>query len=433
MGKQAAAIDVETSATPSCNRVRRATNLAISVMFCVILAVPLFGTWLSDNRNDIVQFEQRHAAEFPALEYYPRFFGLIQTPTKRSLKAFPRAFETWFNDHLGFRRRFIQLFALARVTGLATQQIDRPTIGKESKSGVIIGREGQLFFCTDSRVWGDYRRTSPLNAQELAAWREVFETRGRWLAQRGIQYIVLVGPNAYSIYPEHMPRAITQPNVPSSFDRLAAELRSLDCVKLVDPRAALREAKTAHRTYFKADSHWNEYGAYVAYRSLMQCVAEDYPQAAPWELDRYTIEEKDCTGGDLARMIDSPLPLHDTQVHLAPRTPRSATVVLLPEQGDQIYRHVSSNPGAPLRSALVLHDCFFAPLIPHFAEHFKSVHYEGGDGQHFPIDLIERLHPTLVVQELVERRLMSLAPTNPSPLRSESPNQWAARPGDARR
>lgn len=427
-------MEAETRNASRRHPARRMADIVISVLFCAILVLPLLATCFSDNGEEIARLEQRFAAEFPKLDYLPRFGGLIYTPAKHSVKEFPRRFEKWFNDHLGFRRRFIQLFALARVTGLTPQQFGQLTVGKEPKSGAIIGREGQLFYCVDARIWGDYRRTTPLSQDELALWRRIFEERGRWLARRGIPYIVFISPNAYTIYPEFMPRSVMPPNLPSSFDRLIPELQSLENVHLVDPRAALLAAKPTRRTYYKADSRWNNYGAYIAYRELMQRIAETYPEAMPWEVDRFSIEEADCLSeGDLARMVDSPLPVYDTRVTLTPRQPRQASFVKLPSQGDEVKREVSSNPSAPLRSALVLHDCFFSSVMPYFGEHFQTVHYEGLDPIRFPVELIERLQPTVVVQQMVERRLVGARPENPSIIRIESQKQWANRPGDARR
>ena len=39
----------------------------------------------------------------------------------------------------------------------------------------------------------------------------VMEARRRWLADRGIGFIVMVGPNKQSIYPENLPRGWTMP------------------------------------------------------------------------------------------------------------------------------------------------------------------------------------------------------------------------------
>ena len=68
------------------------------------------------------------------------------------------------------------------------------------------------------------------------------------------------------------------------------------------------------------------------------------------------------------------------------------------------------NPNGELNRAVVLGDSFFWALEPFVSEHWQRVRYAWGAD--FPSELIEQERPELVVQEMVERRLMIYDPTS---------------------
>lgn len=71
---------------------------------------------------------------------------------------------------------------------------------------------------------------------------------------------------------------------------------------LIDMKAVLAEAELAdYPLYYRTHSTWSEYGAYLTYVTVMNYIAEKYPDAAPRGLDEFEIKEvKDALGGDLA-------------------------------------------------------------------------------------------------------------------------------------
>ncbi|HWB00853.1 MAG TPA: hypothetical protein VG713_20315, partial [Pirellulales bacterium] len=280
------------------------------------------------------------------------------------------------------------------------------------QSEVVLGRSGRLFLCC-RRTLDDFRRVKTLDDRMLDAWQAMLENRAKWLARRDIQYVVLACPNGQTIYPEHMPRSIKQLDRPSTFDQLIARLRAGGIVTVVDPRDELRAAKANREVYYRTDSHWNDYGAYLGYRLLMQQIARRYPAAAPTDLDRFTIDESDGPSfGNLAKMVDSPLLLRDHHVRLIPRWQSRARqkIVRRPQPGEdnQYFIHVATNPDATLGAAVVMCDSFFANVMPLFNEHFQTVHYYamGRHDKPLPTREIERLHPEVVVHEFVERALI---------------------------
>lgn len=388
---------------------RRADLLTVAV-FLLIVGVPPLMLFRSGVDELVRETERRQAAALPTLAFREgRLF-----PRTQSLEQFPRKFEAWFNDHLGFRRSWISLFNLAKMSGLTSSDVAQLSVGNSTGSSVLVGRDGWLFY-TGEHIIDDYRCTDPLTVAELDRWRRVLQERQRWLADRGIHYVVFVAPNKHTIYDEYLPRAVNRVGTQSRLDQLIETLDSSG-VEFVDIRPGLLEGKATHRTYHKTDTHWNDFGAYLGYRQVMNTVARWLPQAAPHPLAGFDISIVETEGDYLATLLYSPTAFREERVKLTPKSPRTAQFDVIDAAEGLPGSIVSINPQAPLGTAVFLGDSFGVAFAHYFSEHFRRVHYVG-DYEFVP-ELIEREQPVLVVQEYVERRLMRHQPKNPSSMQT---------------
>ncbi|WP_081880198.1 alginate O-acetyltransferase AlgX-related protein [Agrobacterium rubi] len=85
--------------------------------------------------------------------------------------------------------------------------------------------------------------------------------------RRGIPCIFMVGPAKWSIYPELLreiaPEGRSRPSVHDSIMNIAKDL------ELLDLRQVLMNGKKTAHTYSPRDSHWNGYGAYLAWQQMV--------------------------------------------------------------------------------------------------------------------------------------------------------------------
>lgn len=393
------------------HRVRAACQALLVASFLGLLVLPLAGLNRAGVDALIEQTERRRAAAFPQMEF--RWHGPLYFPKKQSLRVFPREFEAWFNDHVGLRREFIRAYNLAKVCGLTAEAFGRPAVGQAAQSPVIVGRDGWLFW-TGEFLLEDYRRTRPFTPEQLAAWRQTLVARRDWLARRGVKYVLFFAPNQQEIYSEHMPRAINRVGRQSRLDQLKAALEGTGIV-LVDPREALLAAKAREQTYHKTDTHWNEFGAFVGYRELCRELSGWFPELRPKPLDDFQVQARDAPGLYVATLIDSLVPFRERLVTLVPKQPREAQAQSVAPPADSRAAHVTRAPHAELGAAIVLHDSFMHLLGPFLSEHWQHMHFVWHDD--FPADylqpIIDRQHPQVLIQEMVERKLMRVEPANP--------------------
>jgi hypothetical protein len=397
-------------------RIRRVSaDRILVVVFLVVIALPMLGMLRRGAEDEIKQTERREAAAFPDVQYSRHV--LVPFPKKQSLREFPPGFEAWFNDRLATRGPLLQTYNLARVWGLVSGSFARPAVGQETQTPVIIGRDGWLFF-SGGRMADYHRGTHPFSEEELDTWVRVIRARRDWLRARRIRYVFVVAPNKCTIYPEFMPRSLNKVRDESRWDQLLARLRGPDGVDVVDLRPALRQAKVQRRTFHKIDSHWNDFGAYIAYRELMRHLRKHFPDATAWPIEDFDVTIEETAGGDLASMARSPFPFHDTLIRLVPKRKRHGGGRIVSEShGVESGRDVVSElPVAALPTAVIVHDSFMGALAPFLNEHFRRARYRA-TGK-FPHELIERERPAIVIEEIVERGLMNAHPRNPEPLRA---------------
>src|SRR5688572_26872367 len=135
---------------------------------------------------------------------------------------------------------------------------------------VVRGRDGWLFLHRDTnRSMDQMAGVLRLTGLQLRRWRILLELRTAWLERLGIPYFMLIVPNAASVYPEQMPEGFAAVE-----DRPISQLvghleESGSFARVILPLEELLAAKRERLTYIPTDTHWNEYGAFVAYERLL--------------------------------------------------------------------------------------------------------------------------------------------------------------------
>ena len=178
-------------------------------------------------------------------------------PAPALSREFAPAFERAFADRFGGRDVLVRFHhgALLRAFGVS------------SLATVMRGNDGWFYWLGEDGHSLDrhYRATLPFAQSEVDNTVAEFARRRDWLAARGIAYVVVVVPEKFTIYPEHLPTWVV---------RSPRRRRTIACappserdgrVPFVDLRAPLLAAKARERVYFQTDSHWNYNGAIVGY------------------------------------------------------------------------------------------------------------------------------------------------------------------------
>jgi hypothetical protein len=327
----------------------------------------------------------------------------------RSLVHWPGSLVYYLQSNMGFRG------ALVRLHGRFVWSV----LGGSPAPQTVVRSDPWLFMRSERALDG-FRRTDPFSAAELGAWREVLEARRRWLAARGIQYLVVVAPDKETLYAEAVPSAVTRAPGPSRLEQLGEELRANGSqIPFLDLTAALEARKPAGRLYHYTDTHWNDLGALAGYQAITARLRAWFPELRPLIESNFDVADVVTPGGDDARICGLQLDLREPQhqlslapggrapTHLADGAPLSFE--RLDVHGTP--RFATRAPQGEIPSAIILRDSFGEGLLPYLALHFQRATWIWT--YDFPAEAIAAEKPAVVVQEMVERKLMTVTPANP--------------------
>jgi hypothetical protein len=172
-------------------------------------------------------------------------------------------------------------WSAARVAVLERQANGPPAHARATRNGsgaerpehkVMHGRDGWLFVAHDGADVADQltgRRV--LTGGQVKAWLKTLRKREAAVRKRGTAYVFAVAPLIHHLFPEHLPPGL-EPASPRPVERIAAAMAADrdDLPPLVYPLEALRGARAHGRaTASRVDSHWNGWGAFLAYREIM--------------------------------------------------------------------------------------------------------------------------------------------------------------------
>ncbi len=248
----------------------------------------------------------------------------------------------------------------------------RVAIGDRVFANAIIGRDGWLFQ-TSEEVMRDYQNDMPFSEKQLETIQQNIDKIAANFEDQGISLLVVVAPNKGSIYPDYLQDEFQKLNQRSRFDQVVEYLQQYGKTKILDLRRDLIAARDEHLIYYQTDSHWTDYGAYVAYRDILNSLNRDYPQLNPRSLTDFEPVSEGRVTMDLATLIGS-VHIKEEKIILKPNDPTTSTLHNL-KLDDGRWITLSWNQKQDLPRAVVYYDSFLYPIIPWFNDHFSQVTY----------------------------------------------------------
>lgn len=320
----------------------------------------------------------------PGLDLFLRILPRAEAGEKRTRAAFPdvrntaigelpRKLDEWVRDNFGLRDLLIRGANRFRVQVLHESPV----------KDVLIGEDGWLFYAAhgDGADIEDFLGRLPVNVGVIRARLGALSARRDRLAAHGVTYLLVVPPNKQTVYPEKVPlrRGGT---TTTQLDRFAAAVPP--SFPFLDLRAAFARGRERRELYYRTDTHWNKYGAFLGFQEVMLSLAALRPGVPTFSDDDITFVESPRAGGDLATMLAM----------------------------DDVWRDIEQTwtwrpmPRSPLRVVLV-GDSFVHYISPFFDQRFAHVKVfsvvAAGD---FDLAAVLAEKPDLVIEEHVERYLM---------------------------
>lgn len=346
-------------------RFRFNINVLQSVSLLLIFLPLLTKVFFSAN---IASSENRNLASKP-------------TTSITNYKQFTKEYESYFNDNFGLRSELVKL----------NSNIKYHILSKSTHPNVVIGKKSWLFYSAEKSV-EDYQGMVRFTDAELERIASNLQEANNASEASGAQFIFIVGPNKQTIYPEYMPSKYVRFQNETRYDQLLEYLRAHSKINIVDVRDTLIRGKDDFQTYYATDTHWNDFGGYLAYDKLMNALPAYHPHSRE-DFSISTVSYKMQL--DLALMLS--MKLDDTIVSLVPQFNRTSNVI---QSDNYLTSYLNESQGGKL---LMYRDSFGAAMMPYLADHFKSSIFLTD----FKVEKskIAEEKPSIIVLEIVERNL----------------------------
>ena len=362
-------------------------KVILPLVFLVILVLPSILSVININESYPLS-ERRTLSKFPQFELSKAGYFIDE-------------FETYFNDHFGGRNLIIKAYCILKYFGFKSSPYpDEVEVGKDD-----------WFFLGDNKakISSEHLGVSLLSPKSIELIKANLIKKKNWLESQGIKYYLFIAPDKHTVYPENLPDYYNKKMINKNTDKLYQALS--DDITTIDVRAQLQlqKSKQSEQLYSKTDSHWNDYGAYYAYKHIMRTLSNDFPELGkPKGLNEFTIEEeasKFNTTTDMINISDRILDTDYTFTYKGKQPKLGQLKLPVPTKYDKSkkgyeVRYTYQN-GTKLK-ILLIRDSFSNRLKKFISLHFsESVYINNYHKLNEKIIAIEK--PDIVLHEIIER------------------------------
>lgn len=237
----------------------------------VIFTLLLGGLTIADMFwpiRDFSEMENRPLAQRPA-------FSLQQLLRNE----YTPKYESFINDQFAARDGWIML-----------KSITESALGKIENNGVVYGADGRMF---ENYPQTDERRLN-MNTEFVAQFAQTLP--------ENVHLTVSIAPNAYTLFPEALPRGLHNVDqltvIADVYAALPPQADALDLYPAlhaaIDQAQSVPLAGAPDPVYYRTDHHWTTFGAYSAYRAFAQSRGLAYATLS--DLQDYRREQSDFYG-----------------------------------------------------------------------------------------------------------------------------------------
>lgn len=120
------------------------------------------------------------------------------------------------------------------------------------------------------------------------------------------EIIYMIVPSPMTTYPELVPERYVKKQGVTAFDQITKKLGEAGAT-VIDLRETFNEHKHDEMPlYYKLDSHWADYGAYLAYVELFEHISKKFPDAKPRDIDDFKWTADYYTSADACLYLSIP-------------------------------------------------------------------------------------------------------------------------------
>ncbi len=282
----------------------------------------------------------------------------------------------------------------------------RIKIGDRVFSPNVLTEQNSWLEYTGGGNIDDYQNAISFSRINLREFNEQIKLVDQFGKKNNIEILIVIAPNKATIYPDKLPSQIKVISKKSRLDQVLESLSPQTNITFLDVRPALQIARQERDVYFQTDTHWNQFGAYIAYLEIIKILSKEHPLLSPYSQDTIDFTETQSTMG-LANMIEATYLTEQKTVR--EKNPEFVKSIIISEPSNG-YHETAWIPNSQAPSALVYHDSFgYFNLNDYLMLSFSKtnfIHFEST--QYLNSKTVEYFQPDIIIIEIVERNLQNL-------------------------
>ena len=328
------------------------------------------------------------------------------------------------SDHGFFSARFNKEGEKTRVTivaeGSITEQytVDvKPKIPTSDMWDIVGGSGYQFFF---GKMMPDFTQSNTLNSSQLSSLTSRIETRLNTLKQHlpNTEIIYMIVPSKASIYPELVPAEYVKGSGKSRLEQVNEALAASGATVIDLLDAFDRHKNDEYKLFWGTDSHWSEYGSFVAYTELYNHISKKFPAAAPRKEIEFDFGGDFYNGGDMVyyMMMDQSVVREFNYLRVPKFTmhssiasvPRYRAANYLMYSNDVTYEREFNTSRSNLPDIYVMRDSFSTQIYDILAERANNCLYKSMWSYTYNLSEITSFAPDYIIYIVAEWNIDSI-------------------------
>ncbi len=312
-------------------------NSRIDIVFLSCFFVLLFIPMSHISQETTSQRENRSLAS------YPRSFTHKGINTK-----FGEEFENWYNDRFYGRRLFIKIDEWLK--GLFVQ----------GNKDVLVGSDDWLFYKHDNSL-NNYANKNILSETQLQHGLKYLTDIDQWCKKHHKKFYYLLIPDKNKVYGEHIKNIQKlRPDTDGIGWQFVNYIKKNSDVNVIYLYDVLHNNKDKGLLFWKNDTHWNHFGAYIGYLDVMKNLGLNPIHVMAWQNIPYK-------AGDLSNMYPQTSQKYENLEYKEPLIDRKAKCN---------NKEISNRPLIDCKNSqkklrlLTMRDSFSSNLESYYAETF---------------------------------------------------------------
>jgi hypothetical protein len=315
---------------------------------------------------------------------------------------FGKETEDWLSDH--FYKRELIIRKNSKLNEIITNRVENDV--------AFLGKEDWIFYKGDNSIL-NYQNINLFSEEELNQIKEVLASRKRFFNSKNAKYYTIIIPDKNKIYGDkYYPKYIKKMNSIGRAKQLQLYLESLNIegLSIIYPYERLLNESEKNLTYWKNDTHWNTYGAYIGYLELIKEIKKDFPDIQEVKETDINISETPFLGLELLKILSM-----DIQKGLEKyKNVLYKTVSLKKENFDYVKNDGKDGRNGIITKSnkkykvLIFRDSFTISMIPYISQTFGEVNYIWSHDLNEYEKVINDYKPDIVIYESVERYIENL-------------------------